>query len=53
MGMVVLLLQIGAAMRGVSGSCGDWHPGHMAQEPEHLGVEPAGDAGGVRVVVGR
>lgn len=42
----------GAARPVVSGGCGGWRPGHPAQKAEHLGVEPFGDLGGGRVVVG-
>src|SRR5260370_22486889 len=52
MGMVMLLRRMRAVARGGSGGCGCWCAGRLAQEPGHLGVEPFGDLGGARVVVG-
>ena len=43
--MVMLLRWMTAGARGISGSCGCSHPGHLTQQPEHLGVEPPGDLG--------
>ena len=38
-----------ALIRSSGGSC---RSGYLAQEPEHLGVEPLGDLGGGCIVVG-